>query len=125
MKVVPVYNEEDEDEVKNEVEEPIAEQVEEVIIEEVKTEEVEVEKPQAKSKTKGITMPITEKTLQQVQCSACGKYMSQSNLRYSHPKYCVERNTIETPTNIPIPNIKVKNDEAIKNKIILPVKILN
>ncbi len=87
--------------------------------------EIEVEKTQAKPNTKGITMPISEKTLQQVQCSACGKYMSQSSLRYSHPKYCLKRNIIETPTEIPIPNLKVNNDEAIKNKIILPVKILN
>ena len=48
--------------------------------------------------------------------------MSEKNLRYSHPKYCLERTAIETPTEIPIPNIKVKNDEGLKNKNVLPVK---
>ena len=48
--------------------------------------------------------------------------MSEKNLRYSHPKYCLERSTIDTPSGIPIPNLKVKNDEAIQNKIVLPVK---
>ena len=65
-----------------------------------------------KNKTKGIDMPITKKTLEQVQCNACLKYMSEKNLRYSHPKYCLERSTIDTPSEIPIPNLKVKNDEA-------------
>ena len=92
--------------------EPIIEQVKEEIVEATVT----------KIKTKGIDMPITKKTLEQVQCSSCKKYMSEKNLRYSHPKYCLERYTIETPTEIPIPNIKVNNDEGIKNKIVLPVK---
>ena len=48
--------------------------------------------------------------------------MSEKNLRYSHPKYCTERYTIETPTEIPIPKLKVKNDEGIQNKVVLPVK---
>jgi len=48
--------------------------------------------------------------------------MSEKNLRYSHPKYCLERTIIDTPLEIPIPKLKVKNDDAIKNKIVLPVK---
>ena len=75
-----------------------------------------------KNKTTGIDMPITKKTLDQVQCSACLKYMSEKNLRYSHPKYCLARTIIDTPLEIPIPKLKVKNDEAIQNKIVLPVK---
>ena len=75
-----------------------------------------------KNKTKGIDMPITKKVLEQVQCSACLKYMSEKNLRYSHPKYCLERTIIDTPIEIPIPKLKVKNDESIQNKIVLPVK---
>ena len=67
-------------------------------------------------------MPITQNTLEQVQCNACLKYMSEKNLRYSHPKYCLERSTIDTPSEIPIPNLNFKNDEAIKHKIVLPVK---
>ena len=67
-------------------------------------------------------MPITKKTLDQVQCSACLKYMSEKNLRYSHPKYCLERTIIDTPLEIPIPKLKVKNDEAIKHQNVLPVK---
>ncbi len=108
LKVESVYKDEEEDEVKNEVAEPITEEVKTEEVEEVKTEEVEIPKTQNKPKTKGIAMTITEKTLQQVQCTACGKYMSSSNLRYSHPKYCLTRNVKETPTEIPIPNLKVK-----------------
>ena len=67
-------------------------------------------------------MSITSKTLEQVQCTACLKYMSEKNLRYSHPKYCLERTTIETPTEITIPKLKIKNDDALRNKIILPVR---
>ena len=43
-------------------------------------------------------------------------------MRYGHPKYCLERTVIDTPTEIPIPKLKVKNDDAIKHKIVLPVK---
>ena len=43
-------------------------------------------------------------------------------MKYSHPKYCLERTVIDTPIEIPIPKLKVKNDDAIKHKIVLPVK---
>ena len=66
-------------------------------------------------------MPITKKTVDTVQCNLCKKNRSEKNLRYSHPRYCLERTTIEPPTEIPIPNIKVKHDDAIKHKITLPV----
>jgi len=133
INIESVYNDdiEDEAEIKNEVEEAIVEEVKEVEIEqEIEKEEEEVIEPLRskafsrseeyvtppkeinKNKTKGIDMPITKKTLEQVQCNACLKYMSEKNLRYSHPKYCLERSTIDTPSEIPIPNLKVKNDEA-------------
>ena len=67
-------------------------------------------------------MPITKNTFEQVQCNACLKYMSEKNLRYSHPKYCLERSTIDTPIEIPIPKLKVKKDEVIKHQNVLPVK---
>ncbi len=124
-KIEPVYNDvEDEVEIKNEVEEPIVEKVEEAIVENIKEEEeIEIQeaeivkqKEPIKHKTKGITMPITKNNIEQVQCSSCKKYMSEKNLRYSHPTYCLERYTIDTPTEIPIPNIKVKKDEGIQKQ---------
>jgi hypothetical protein len=78
-----------------------------------------------KSKNKYLDMPTTEKTLEQVQCNLCSKFMSAKNLRYSHPKYCLQRDMLEKPEEIPIPKMNIKNMENIKNKIILPVKSKN
>ena len=131
FKIEPVYKDESDDEVevKNEVEEPIAPVEIEAVVEQEESKDIEIIEHATpneviKNKTKGIDMPITKKVLEQVQCTACLKYMSEKNLRYSHPKYCLESITIETPTEIPIPKLKIKNDDALKNKIILPVKNL-
>jgi len=49
--------------------------------------------------------------------------MSENNVRYSHPKYCLERYIIDTPSEIPIPKLNVTNDDAIKHKKnVLPAK---
>ena len=35
-------------------------------------------------------IPTTDKLLIQVQCQACGKAMSENNLKYSHDAYCIK-----------------------------------
>ena len=69
-----------------------------------------------------LDMDTTTKVLEQVSCQACGKSMSAKNLKYSHQKYCTERNKEEKPEEIPIPQIEIKNAPQIKNLKTLPVK---
>jgi hypothetical protein len=37
-----------------------------------------------------LDMPTTSKTLEQVECQACGRKMSAKTLKYSHARYCKE-----------------------------------
>ena len=69
-----------------------------------------------------LDMPTTSKILQQVECQACGRKMSAKTLKYGHAKYCPERVQEEQPEDIPVPKIKIKNGEQIKEKESLPVK---
>jgi hypothetical protein len=84
--------------------------------------------PEAKSdepaKKPMLNMPTTPKILQQVECQACGRKMSAKVLRYSHAKYCTEREKEEQPEAIPIPKLKIKNGEHLKEQTSLPVKNL-
>ncbi len=82
----------------------------------------EVEEPAKKPKHKILNMPTTPKILQQVECQACGRKMSAKTLKYGHAKYCPERVQEEQPEDIPVPKIKIKNGEQIKEKESLPVK---
>jgi hypothetical protein len=50
--------------------------------------------------------------------------MSAKVLRYSHAKYCTEREKEEQPEAIPIPKLKIKNAEHLKEQTSLPVKNL-
>jgi hypothetical protein len=63
-------------------------------------------------------MPTTDKIVQQVQCSSCGKSMSAKNLKYSHAQYCTERNQEPKPAEIPVPQIA----PTLKGRKSLPVK---
>ncbi len=47
--------------------------------------------PQARKTKPMLNMPTTPKVLQQVECQACKRKMSAKVLRYSHAKYCTER----------------------------------
>jgi hypothetical protein len=86
------------------------------------TEEPE-EQPTIKTKNKRVLdMPTTNKILEQVECQACGSKMSAKNLKYSHSKYCTQRNQEQQPEEIPVPKIELKNDAKIKEKQSLPVK---
>jgi hypothetical protein len=69
-------------------------------------------------------MAVTEKVLQQVECQACGRKMSAKVLKYSHSRYCSARETQEQPEDIPIPQLKIKKGEHLKDKVSLPVKNL-
>ncbi len=84
----------------------------------------EIEEPAKKPKNKILDMPTTPKILQQVECQACGRKMSAKVLRYSHAKYCTEREKEEQPEAIPIPKLKIKNGEHLKEQTRLPVKNL-
>jgi hypothetical protein len=84
----------------------------------------EVEETAKKPKNKMLDMPTTPKILQQVECQACGRKMSAKVLRYSHAKYCTEREREEQPESIPIPKLKIKNGEHLKEQTSLPVKSL-
>ena len=87
---------------------------------EARTSEVEVR--QTKSKKKVLEMPTTNKIIEQVQCMSCGKSMSAKNLKYSHAKYCTERNAETQPEEIPVPQIEFKSTPSIKERTTLPVK---
>jgi type IV secretory pathway VirB10-like protein len=67
-------------------------------------------------------MSTTDKIVQQVQCLACGKSMSATNLKYSHAQYCTERNQEPKPEEIPAPEIEVKNGQTLTGRKSLPVK---
>ena len=91
---------------------------------ETKSEEGEQCSPARKPKNKILNMPTTPKILQQVECQACKRKMSAKVLRYSHAKYCTEREKEEQPEAIPIPKLKIKNAEHLKEQTSLPVKNL-
>ena len=91
---------------------------------ETKSEEGEQSSPARKPKNKILNMPTTPKILQQVECQACKRKMSAKVLRYSHAKYCTERAKEEQPEAIPIPKLKIKNAEHLKEQTSLPVKNL-
>ena len=73
-------------------------------------------KPTTKGKKKiPNNMPTTEKVLTQVQCQACGKSMSEKNLRYSHAAYCIKRvQEADKPKTIPVPKKIMKNLMKLK-----------
>jgi hypothetical protein len=123
IKVVDVYSQEDEQE-----QEPETERVEEetplelknevIAEEEEEEEEQEPEPPKSRKKKQVIETPTTEKTVQQVQCSSCGKSMTAKSLRYSHAKYCTERSQEPEPApkiepkKAPVKRSKAKPREA-------------
>jgi hypothetical protein len=72
----------------------------------------------SRSKKQVLDMPTTDKIVQQVQCSSCGKSMSAKNLKYSHAQYCTERNQEPKPAEIPVPQIA----PTLKDRKSLPVK---
>ncbi len=82
------------------------------------------EEPAKKPKNKILDMPTTPKILQQVECQACKRKMSAKVLRYSHAKYCTEREREEQPEAIPNPKLKIKNGEHLKEQTSLPAKNL-
>ena len=68
---------------------------------ELNNEVINEEEPPKSRKKQVLDMPTTDKVVQQVQFLACGKSMSAKNLRYSHAKYCTERNQEPQPVEIP------------------------
>jgi hypothetical protein len=127
IKVVDVYSQETEQEQEPETERPEEETPEEPTTLELKNEvipeeeeeeeeEQEPEPPKSRKKKQVVEMPTTEKTVQQVQCSACGKSMSAKSLRYSHAKTCTERSQEPEPVEIPAPKIEPKKTPAKRSK---------
>ena len=53
---------------------------------------------------------------------SCGKSMSAKYLKYSHAKYCTERNAEPQPEEIPVPQIEFKSTPTLKERKTLPVK---
>ena len=53
---------------------------------------------------------------------SCGKSMSAKTLKYSHAKYCTERNAEPQPEEIPVPHIEFKSTPTLKERKTLPVK---
>jgi hypothetical protein len=89
---------------------------------EVHEDEPTIPEVPAKSK-KMLDMPTTKKTMEQVQCQACHRMMSAKTLKYNHAKYCTERMLEDRPEEIPVPQVKLKN-QALKTQINLGVKNL-
>ena len=85
----------------------------------VEARESQVEARTPKKKKQLLDMPTTNKVIEQVQCLSCGKSMSAKTLKYSHAKYCTERNVEPQPEEIPVPQIEMKNTPSLKT---LPVK---
>ncbi len=133
IKIVDVYEQQEEaaaepneqtNEQTNEEEEVVEEpQTQEPAIEEA-TEESEEMRATKPAKQMLAEMPTNEKTLQQVECQACGRKMSAKILKYSHARYCSARDPEEQPEDIPIPQLKIKKGEHLKDKASLPVKHL-
>ena len=125
IKIVDVYASEEEEATQpNEQEQEEASEHDNTP-KEPKASAVEEVEPSPKTKSKSnkmLDMPTTTKVLEQVSCQACGKCMSAKNLRYSHGRYCTERNQEEKPQEIPIPQIEIKNATQIKGLKKLPVK---
>ena len=93
------------------VEDDIIREQEEII---TNVEVVDEPKPKGKKKVLG-KIPTTEKVLTQVQCQACGKSMSEKNLRYSHAAYCIKRvQEADKPKTIPVPKKIMKNLMKLK-----------
>ena len=86
---------------------------------EVEARQSQVEARTPKKKKQLLDMPTTNKIVEQVQCLSCGKSMSAKTLKYSHAKYCTERNVEPQPEEIPVPQIEMKNTPSRKT---LPVK---
>ena len=124
IKIVDVYASEEEEATQpNEQEQEEASEHDNTPEPEVSTVEEVEPSPKTKSKSnKMLDMPTTTKVLEQVSCQACGKCMSAKNLRYSHGRYCTERNQEEKPQEIPIPQIEIKNAPQIKGLKKLPIK---
>jgi hypothetical protein len=131
IKIVEVY--EQQKEAAEEPNEQTNEQTneEEEMVEEPETQELAIEEATEEPEKMRVTkpakqmlaeMPTTEKTLQQVECQACGRKMSAKVLKYSHARYCSARDPEEQPEDIPIPQLKIKKGEHLKDKASLPVK---
>ena len=71
---------------------------------------------------KPIDMHTNSKILEQVSCSACGKFMSAKNLRYAHKKYCTERAPDEPPPEITTPDVELEEPPPETNIKKVPVK---
>ena len=60
-------------------------------------------------------IPTTEKVLIQVQCQACGKSMSEKNLKYSHAAYCIKRvQDADNPKYVPVSKVIMKQMMKLK-----------
>ena len=64
----------------------------------------------------------TSKTIEQVSCQACGKFMSAKNLRYAHKKYCTAQAPEEPPPEITTPEVQVEEPPPEKTTKKAPVK---
>jgi hypothetical protein len=82
----------------------------------------EITKTKSRTKKQVLDMPITNKIIEQVQCLSCVKSVSATTLKYSHAKYCTERNQEPQPEEIPVPQIEIKNAQTLKGRKSLPVK---
>jgi len=71
---------------------------------------------------KPIDKNTTSKTIQQVSCQACGKYMSVKNLRYVHSRYCTARAPEEPPPKITTPEVPIEEPPPEKPIKKAPVK---
>ena len=71
---------------------------------------------------KPIDVNTTSKTIEQVSCPACGKFMSVKNLRYAHQKYCTHRAQEEPPPEITTPDVELEEPPPEKNIKKAPVK---
>ena len=126
IKIVDVYvSEEEEEATQPNEQEPEESSEHDNTPEEPEVSTVQEVEPSQKTKPKSnkmLDMPTTTKVLEQVSCQACGKPMSAKNLRYSHGRYCTERNQEEKPQEIPIPQIEIKNAPQLKGLKQIPVK---
>ena len=129
IKVIDVYEAEEttranEDEQQEQANEPTEAKEPEAAIDETSADTEEgaaaaaVEEPSPKP----IDKNTTSKTIQQVSCQACGKYMSLKNLRYVHSRYCTARGPDEPPPKITTPEVQIEEPPPEKPIKKAPVK---
>ena len=59
---------------------------------------------------KMLDIPTITKTLEQMKCKGCLRMMSTTTLKHEHANYCPERVLEKRPVDIPVPQLRLENE---------------